>query len=241
MKKRFLLCCLCCWRIAALPAQGVTPADSLRIVAIWQQIEDHYVAGHLDSAQYSAAEGAAFAQQIGKWDVALEFQAEVSYFMLERGQVQLALDHMKASQEAMKNRVAPEEKAYLSVYNSIGAAYKQLGRYDQALDFFLKAKRLFIQHRGEYDLGQVGLLQNLLDVYMELNDYEQAIATIEQADALAARQPDSLPPNFANFYTTAANYFSRITYLDQALQYLTLARKLVEKHYGPTHPQRATV
>jgi len=106
--------------------------------------------------------------------------------VLQRIQVHLLLEKedypaaVKLGEEILRRRereLGSEERTRL--YTSIGTAYLSMGFYGQALDYYMKTRRL--NHRLNYSEGISVADNNLALVYWKMGDYQKALKHSREA------------------------------------------------------------
>ncbi len=109
--------------------------------------------------------------------------------------------------------------------NLLGYIHRQLGNYDQAIDYFEKAKAIRIKELGE-DNPLVGSIYNNLGlVYKNRYEFDKALANFEKAVEIKNKSNDS---TVYNNYVNIGALLSMLGNYSLALEYYEKAEKVLQ-------------
>jgi len=108
----------------------------------------------------------------------------------------------------------------------MGIAFKQLGDYALALDMFIQAKELAVQLKNTERI--VATLNNIADLYMEQEDWQKGLETMQECYALYSTIANPAPRAKPLYLTNIGECFYNLRQLDSANVYLYRALPLAK-------------
>ncbi len=97
-------------------------------------------------------------------------------------------------------------------YNFLGCAHKDLGKYPEAIEYYMKAKEIFEQKDDKEGIGGTSL--NIGHLYKSIRDYDIAIKYY--SEALQLMKKSGKPSNIAMVYTAIGDVLRRQEKLDES-------------------------
>jgi tetratricopeptide (TPR) repeat protein len=137
-----------------------------------------------------------------------------------------------------KNSVTDPELG-ANLYNDLGSCYGKLGKYDEALKYFIKALEIREKVLGTEHRDTAASLNNIGLTYGELGDHNKALKY--NTRALEIREK-VLGPEHSHTATSLSNVggtYGNLGDHNKALKYQTRALEIREKVLGPEHPHTA--
>jgi signal transduction histidine kinase len=132
----------------------------------------------LDSAYYSFSMAEKVYEKIGDYYRKARMQYNSAYIL--RRSKNYVLSEVKALKSAKEFEHLNKETNLYRTYNHLGLLYNDLEKYDLAIEYHNKAKRL-IPFLSNSDLVQARTLNNLSLVYQKQGKYEEAIEALDEA------------------------------------------------------------
>ena len=219
---------------------GFQQADSLKqlldndlltekqILALLLEISGRYHAFELDSSIVYAEKGIPLAKKLHDDNMLMEFYRLKAVAHAFKGDFDTALADFKKMEELadkLKN-----QKAKVHAIAMTGFTYMQQGSYNTAIDYYLKALKMY-EMLENYD-NIIAVLGNLSEMNRRLGNTEIAIQYLKQAEVVGSQLP-----NTSYTYTyRMPQIFNEYAYLyiinggyDEALRYAMKADSLAKE------------
>ncbi|MFK8016464.1 MAG: tetratricopeptide repeat protein [Gammaproteobacteria bacterium] len=104
---------------------------------------------------------------------------------------------------------------------------------DEALSALLRAKGITHRNQGIYNSEQERIVDSMSDIYLELDDVQQATLEQRLLYSMEARQVGEDSPDFVPAIQKWAQFLARIERYRDARQFLRRAVEILENAYGP--------
>jgi len=118
------------------------------------------------------------------------------------------------------------------LYMNSGAMLYYLQGYEDALDYFRKALRIYVSLTGENTLWGGKVYQNLANVYHALGEREEEFQAVVKALEIFERELPPGHPDLASLYNNLGLIFQNRKDFSKSIGYLTKAKTIVERQPG---------
>lgn len=133
-----------------------------------------------------------------------------------------------------------DSKELASSYNNVGTTYSDLGEYQQALEYQMKALRIYEQVLEPDHPHLATSYSNVGSTYGFLGDHQQGLVYKLKALKICERVLKSDHPNLATVYNSVGSTYSILGNHQQALEYQLKALGIRERTLGLDHPDLAS-
>jgi tetratricopeptide (TPR) repeat protein len=154
----------------------------------------------------------------------LEVRDGISRAMLSKGQLQEALAEFESLYAEAGENIGVEHILTYGIANSLGMAYKKLGRYGKALNWYQVALTGAVNNFGEANQAVLATLNNIAIVQKELKQYSLALKTYEKVlrgkEAAFGKENSSTLESVMNIgvvYLHCHQYGDALSFLQRAL------------------------
>jgi len=186
-----------CQKVLQLSKQA---KDTLEIAKSFNYIGDTYDVSHKDSAYYYYHKAEKLYRKLNNKSLIGKMLFKKGYILFYEGnyveseiQVSKSLQFLKSSED---------KKMLFSCYNLMGAIFEKLEEYDNALKYYLLAKKELshlLKEDTAFDKNNnylVSVSVNISNVYMEMQQYEKSIKELENV------MSPTLKKEWPNLYAT---------------------------------------
>jgi len=168
-----------CQKVLQLSKQA---KDTLEIAKSFNYIGDTYDVSHKDSAYYYYQKAEKLYRQLNNKNLTGKMLFKKGYILFYEGNYVESEIQVAKSLQFLKNSV--DKKMLFSCYNLMGAIFEKLEEYDNALKYYLLAKKelRYLKDDGVFDKNNSYLVSvsiNISNVYMEMQQYEKSIKELE--------------------------------------------------------------
>lgn len=154
------------------------------------------------------------------------------------GDCHQALEHEFRALELLKKQ--PNSTNVAATFNNIATSYIHLGRYDEALDYLLRALKIYEKRAGADRIARCETLNNLGVLYSQLENHPKAIEYSKRALDIYKRTYGEDHPDNISLYINIGVDYAKLADYETALNYLFHALELQEKTLGLDHPNCAS-
>ena len=170
--------------------------------------------GKLDSAEYYHGKSLEMHSEIENIPGILNGNVQIALVYMYQNKFDLTYDHLNQNIKMYTNRDTVNEKKEFkfigSTYHTLTNAYTKQGLYNLALESELKAHRLYKELVDDENFA-ANALNSLGDVENQLNNYEQAIIYLTEANAIFNKNGNRFFElltliNLANAYSGKEDY-----------------------------------
>ncbi len=159
----------------------------------------------------------------GNFNDAARYYNKLAFFYWENDQLQEAANNFLSSVEA--NEKIGNTNAIKHIYNNLGQIYFDLRDYQKSLNYFSLNVDISRQQNRRYDIAS-GLI-NKANVTNELNNYEESIIALEEAESIAREINDMTL--LRTSYAMLAEAYERVGESNKSKEYFDLFYAL-ERH-----------
>lgn len=146
-------------------------------------------------------------------------------------------EEIKRLSEKLKNVTSLDHKMYL--YNQLATIYKDIGEYEESLNYQEKTLKLSEEILGENDLNLSARYSNISVIYRIMGKLSEALNYQEKALRLAEKMLGENDPDLATIYNNMSTIYLAMVKLPEALKYQEKALKLRKKILRDKHPDLA--
>jgi CHAT domain-containing protein len=144
------------------------------------------------------------------------------YFLLS-GNYHNAADNLESSL-AVRGK---KDNRYGRALSNLGIAYKGFGDYYKMAEFELTALELYKKLYGASSPELIYPYLNLVEAYIELQQYEMAIEYSSKAITIATNNPDKVKTeDLVNLYADMGACFNRLTDFSKAISYYKMSESI---------------
>jgi tetratricopeptide (TPR) repeat protein len=191
---------------------------------IYTQIADKYHTIETDSSIAYRIKTITLARELNDFEELMKAYYSMAIDHIFKGNFDTAFDYLKQANDlALKHRNKEMEAAVL---NSTGYAYMKQGKYNMAIDYYLKYLKMSENEGWTYNC--IRALANLGEINRRLGNTEQSFQYLKQAEEINNQlypvSSDWLMPHIYNEY--AFNYLNLGDY-DEALHHALKADSIV--------------
>lgn len=170
--------------------------------------------GKLDSAEYYHAKSLKMHSEIENIPGILNGNVQIALVYMYQNKFDLTYDHLNRNIQMYTNRDTVNQKKEFkfigSTYHTLTNAYTKQGLYNLALESELKAHRLYKELVDDENFA-ANALNSLGDVENQLNNYDQAIIYLSEANAIFNKNENRFFElltliNLANAYSGKKDY-----------------------------------
>ncbi len=139
-------------------------------------------------------------------------------------------------------QLLPEDSENLQAFdylNGTANASHTLGKYDQAVRFYMKALAIGLEVFSKDDTKLAAVANNIGESLRGKGDYNQATLFYKKALEIEREVLGPNHPNVATILNNIAAVCTSMAEYDMAIEYLNRALEICMKAFGPDHPSRA--
>ncbi len=144
--------------------------------------------------------------------------------------------HKIADQFDYKNKIP---KIYANILHWLGIFYSELGKYNNAIDYYNKALAINVKIFGKEHPDTAGTLNNLGNAWHSLSEHHKAIDYYNKALAIDIKTLGEEHPNAASSLNNLGNVWHLLGEHKKAMDYYNKAEKINIKFLGANHPNIA--
>ncbi|CAF3760284.1 unnamed protein product [Rotaria sp. Silwood1] len=158
----------------------------------------------------------------------------------DKGDYQLSLDWHHKALESMIKIFRSDDSIIATSFNSIAAIHSKMNNYDEALDCYLKALKIWKQALGEEHptIGQClnALHNNIGAIHLSLDHLDHALEHLNMSLNIKKKCLPSQHPDIAMTFTNIGLIYESKTEWQQAVSYLEKAVNIYRHVLHPNHP-----
>ena len=141
-------------------------------------------------------------------------------------------------QQLLRDALDVRDKA--NIYYQLGYISDQQEQYDQALQFYENALKIYLDHFSADHPNIASCYNNMGMVYDSKKDYRKALAYYEKALKIYEKTSSDNDENVGTCYNSIGVVYSNLGDYRQALSYCKRAMEILPKSLPATHPTIAT-
>lgn len=158
------------------------------------------------------------------------------YYYTNKKLINKALECFGKSREILENKGDTVSVNYFTVLNNIGLCYKDLGKYNKAINAFNYTAYSVEQSCGKNHPLYALTLQNMSTFYFAITDYESAIRFGEEAKDIIEIVYGRESEKYAVILQNLGMYYEQIRNHSRAEEYLLSSIDLFHKASGDSNP-----
>lgn len=155
-------------------------------------------------------------------NIATLYRAQAKY--------QDALSFYQKTEEIYKQQLNLNDERYASFYNNVSLLFQEMGEYQKALDYELKALK-YIQQIEDCEVEQAITYTNLSQIYFSIHEHQNARDCLYKAIELFKCYAKNDPHYFAALASLAQSYYLDCNY-QKALEIYDQVLDGLKKIYG---------
>ena len=145
--------------------------------------------------------------------------------------------HKIADQFDYKNKIP---KIYANILHWLGIFYSELGKYNNAIDYYNKALAINVKIFGKEHPDTAGTLNNLGNAWHSLSEHHKAIDYYNKALAINVKIFGEEHPDTASCLNNLGNAWHSLSEHHKAIDYYNKALAIDIKTLGEEHPNAAS-
>ncbi|MCK4665721.1 tetratricopeptide repeat protein [Candidatus Dependentiae bacterium] len=179
------------------------------------------------------------AKNLLKGELLLRFLLQKSLLLESKGEYKKAKS-IKKKVEALLNSIKIIDKKLIGrSYHAIGALYREIGDYNQALEYFQKAIKNRIKFFGPEHCEVSNSYLGLGNVYYDKGYFKNALKYFQKALEIDLKVFGSSHPFIGKTYMNIGIVYDDKGDYDKALTFQNKALNIKLKVFGPEHPEVA--
>ena len=157
----------------------------------------------------------------------------------DKGDYQSSLDWHKKAIDGMLQSSARNDDSIATVYNSIAAVHSKMNNFDDALEYFQMALKIWRAALGDEHPNVGQCLSNIAGIYQMHGKCSEALECMQKVSVIYQRHLPANHPQVGDLHNNIGTTYSILGDLDLAFEHLNKSLDIKSKCLPPIHPDIA--